>query len=131
MPCAPGGSPVPRLVRLTAVVDGTPAVRLRPAGISEDRYGAASAYRWSRFHPRPSRRSTAYRGAAGRPRTFVSPGTDSAPATDGSTSASDPPPYCGETGTITALPAGREGQRLGELEHLLDPGRTVGRRADP
>jgi len=42
MPCAPGGSPVPRLVRLTAVVDGTPAVRLRPAGISDDKYGAAS-----------------------------------------------------------------------------------------
>src|SRR6266536_1978546 len=131
MPCAPGGSPVPRLVRLTAVVDGTPAVRLRPVGTSDDRYGATSACRRSRFHPSPSRSSTAYLGAGGSPSVFCSCGTDSAPATDGSTSVSDPPPYCGATGANTALPAGRERQRLREVEHLLDAGRAVRCRADP
>src|SRR3954453_22024722 len=116
MPCAPGGNPVPRLVRLTAVVDGTPAVRLRPCGISDDRYGAASAYRWRKFQRSPCTSRTAYRGAGGRSSRLLSPGTDNAPATDGSTSASAPPPYCGKTGTITALPGGRERERLGEIE---------------
>ena len=65
-PCAPGVRPVPREVRLVAVVDGTPAVAMDSGPSSEERYGAAWACDARRSAPRPSTRKTTYAGAEGR-----------------------------------------------------------------
>ena len=87
MPCSPARRPVPSDVRLVAVVDGTPQTT-SSMPCSEDRNGAEAALSRSSVVPRPSRTITTNRGASGRPRTSVKPGTPSAPPTDGSSSSS-------------------------------------------
>src|SRR4029453_14957090 len=94
-PCRPGGSPVPKLVRLVAVVVGLPTVIGRP--VSEARNGAWAGWARNRFHPRPSTSSTQYRRAEGRPSVSCSPGTLNAPRTDGNSAAGAASPSRGKT----------------------------------
>ena len=65
-PCAPGGRAVPSELRLVAVVDGTPAVPGSWVASSEERYGAASAWRCSSRAPSPSTRNNDVRRRLGQ-----------------------------------------------------------------
>jgi hypothetical protein len=99
-PCAPGSAPVPRVTRLTGVVEGKPAVRAR-AG-SSPRTGAWAAATGIWYVPSPSTSSTAIRStpssAAPSPSTSVVPGTPSTAQTLGIRSARLALPYAGRTG---------------------------------
>ncbi len=75
MPCWPGGSPVPKLARAAAVVDGNAESSQTgtspcPACITERRKGVWADFCFSRFRPRPSASTTHTRDAGGRPRVF-------------------------------------------------------------
>lgn len=89
MPWAPGGSPVPKLVRLVAVVEGNPAWRRRALLSRERRKGAWPLRRRRSSSPRPSTRTTTALRAWGRS-VFHSlkPGTFRECATEGKTPSS-------------------------------------------
>src|SRR5688500_16334403 len=141
MPCSPARMPVPSEVRLVAVVEGTPHTMSSMPGRA-DKNGAHAAFSRSSDVPRPSMTITTNRGASGRPRPSVKPGTPSAPPTDGSSSSSVCRPIgpyddaLGSVGAIKREPSGvvgggGRGQRAGEVEEPAYGLAAVGRRAQP
>jgi hypothetical protein len=92
MPCAPGGRPVPIEAMLTAVVDGNPAVRSRPAASASASTGASAAWALINSAPRPSISNTQAAPAGGRPRASSNPGVPIEASTEGIRSASDDVP---------------------------------------
>ena len=135
MPCDPGGSPVPRLVMLVAVVDGTPHVSgslpgQRPRGRAPS---SAMVVEQTPAQPVDEEHHVRRRRAAGRAgwpsrgrRVRPSPRQDVA---DRSRAVTRQPTGALTVGaqdsTVAALRA------PGELEHRVDCLRTVGARTDP
>src|SRR5450755_2722796 len=135
MPCAPGGSPVPIDPMLAAVVEGKPAVRLRPplllsAACSN---GASASCARTSSAPRPSTSRTQAAGVDGNASTLSNVGVPTDANTDGTRSASDRVPYNGTdtprgSTTITRLgPCPRSSLRQcsREPDRLRDHGCTV------
>src|SRR5919205_70128 len=102
-PCWPGASPVPRLAREAAVVEGKAASSHTgtapwPCWIMPRRKGVCAVFCLSRPRPSPSARTTHTRLACGRPSAFSKPGTPILAAALPSTSATERRPYAGAAG---------------------------------
>ena len=134
-PCAPGRQPVPRLVRLVAVVDGTPQVIGSRAVGERVQVGRLSGCARSRFQPSPSTRKTTYDVGRGQARArWPSRAPRAAATADGSTSVERAAAVARaalrrrrrrQGWTVAALRAARE------VEQGVDGLGAVGARADP
>src|SRR5450432_4130344 len=135
MPWPPGGNPVPIDPMLAAVVEGKPAVRLRPPLPLSAAYnnGASASCARTSSAPSPSTSKTQAAGVDGNARTLSNVGVPTDANTDGTRSASDPVPYSGTDAprgstTITRLgpcPRSSLGQRSREPDRLRNHGCAV------
>ena len=118
MPCSPGVRPVPSDVSAIGVVLGNTVVieRLAGAAIRAVRTGASAACARRAWLPSPSTRSTTTREAGSSPRPGRPPSTPSACSAAGMTSARQPPPYAGGSGSASGGGA-MHGQ--GAVVHVL------------
>jgi hypothetical protein len=92
MPCCPGATPVPKLDKAAAVVEGNAESTQTgtspcPAWITDRRNGVWADFCFRRFRPSPSARTTHTREARGRPRVLEKPSTPRLAAALVSTSA--------------------------------------------